>query len=91
MLSMSWSRNPRWVGLNRSKDASSRTAFTVPSNSTGKTTSVAGCASAEAGGNPNVIRWNFRQQDCRFSIAHWPINPSPNVNVGRTASCALCP
>ena len=45
MLSVSWSRNDRWMSLKRSKDASSITAFTSPSNSTGNTTMLSGGAS----------------------------------------------
>ena len=43
--SVSWSRNAWWVGLNRSNDASSRTALTWPSKRTGRTMMLAGAAS----------------------------------------------
>ena len=45
MLSVSWSRNARWVSLKRSKEASSMTALTSPSNRTGSTTMLSGVAS----------------------------------------------
>ncbi len=45
MLSMSWSRNVRWFGLNAWNEASSMTAFVSPSKSTGSTTTLRGGAS----------------------------------------------
>ena len=49
--SVSWSRKAWWVGLKRSNEASSRTALTWPSKSTGSTMMLAGAASP----SPEVI------------------------------------
>ena len=43
-LSVSWSRNDRCMSLKRLKEASSMTALTSPSNSTGRTTMFSGVA-----------------------------------------------
>ncbi len=48
MLSISWSRNVRWIGLNIWKDASSITAMISSSKSTGSTMMLSG-GFAEAG------------------------------------------
>ena len=45
MLSVSWSRKVRWTSLKRWKEASSITALTFPSKSTGSTMMLAGVAS----------------------------------------------
>ena len=45
--SVSWSRNVRWISLNCENDASSITAFTSPSNSTGRTTMFSGARRAQ--------------------------------------------
>ena len=42
MLSVSWSRNAWWVTLNGENEASSITARTDPSNSTGSTMMLSG-------------------------------------------------
>ena len=45
MLSLSWSRKVRWMSLYRLNEASSMTALTSPSNSTGSTTMLWGLLS----------------------------------------------
>ena len=45
MLSVSWSRKVRWMGLNSWNEASSMTALTSPSKSTGNATMLSGAAS----------------------------------------------
>ena len=45
MLSVSWSRNAWWVGLNRLNEASSTTARTEPSNRIGSTMMFSGADS----------------------------------------------
>ena len=45
MLSMSWSRNSWWMALKGWNEASSMTALTCPSNSTGSTMMLSGGAS----------------------------------------------
>ena len=54
MVSVIWSRNARCTALNGVNVASSMTASTRPSNSTGSTTSSAGGALPEPGGDPHV-------------------------------------
>ena len=63
MLSVSWSRKAWWVVLKRSNDASSSTALTCPSKSTGRTMTFAGGALAQAGGDLDVVGRHVGQQD----------------------------
>ena len=78
MLPVSCSRNARCEAVNSPSEASSMTALTWPSNSTGSTMMLRGRATARpectldqvSAGCPSArMRWR--------SFAHWPTSPSP--------------
>ena len=81
MVSVIWSRNARCTGLNGVNVASSMTASTRPSNSTGSTTSSAGGALPSA----EEIRTYPAGTSVRWirlpSAAAWPTSVSPNAKV----------
>ena len=60
MLSVSWSRKIWWMALKGWNEASSMTAFTSPSKSTGRTMMLSGVRLAQAGAMLDVVgraRW----------------------------------
>ncbi|MGY3293478.1 hypothetical protein ACVWWP_006545 [Bradyrhizobium sp. LM3.6] len=76
--SVSCSRNVICEVVNEVSEASSITALTWPSNSTGSTTRFFGAtrSSAELIGTTSAGMSAITRG--RLSIAHWPIRPSPS-------------
>ena len=63
IVSVSWSSRVRWMSLKWWNEASSMTALTCPSKSTGRTTMFSGRRLAQAGADPDVVARHVGDQD----------------------------
>ena len=88
MLAVSCSRNDICRSVKTLSEASSITAFTWPSNSTGSTTMLRRRRLEQAGEDRHGGVGNSRQQHAPAVGAHWPISPSPMRRSPRVAQIA---
>ena len=77
---VSCSRNESCRSVNGVSAASSITAFTWPSNSTGSTTAFFGCDRKRPERIGTTLRGRLVRIRRRASRAHWPIRPSPSCS-----------
>ena len=89
MLSVSWSRNERWISLKRLNEASSMTALTSPSKSDRQHDDVERRRLAEAGADLDVVAGDVGQQDALLLDAHWPTSPSPSGTIRQVLALAV--
>src|SRR5690606_1389781 len=71
------SRNVRWVGVNSDSEASSSTALTWSSNSTGSTMTLRGAALSRPDSICTVPGGTSSMRISCACAAHWPTRPSP--------------
>jgi hypothetical protein len=81
MLVVSCSRNDRCDAVNVPSEASSITAFTSPSNRTGRMITLRGGACTRPEPTGTVADGRSFSTMRRFSAAHWPSSPSPKRKV----------
>ena len=86
MLEVSCSRNARWEAVKKLSDASSMTALTRSSKSTGKTMTLRGFASKRPERIGTVPSGRSLISMRRFSRAHCPTRPSPGFTRRRCPS-----
>ena len=88
IVSVSWSSRVRWMSVKRWNEASSMTALTWPSKSTGRTTMFSGGASPEPGVDPDVIARHVSDQDAVLLVGALADQPLAGAELGPQAAAA---
>ena len=80
----------RWISLNSPKVASSITAFTSPSNSTGRTMMLSGGASPRPGADLDVVVGHVGEQDALLLVGALADQALAAAGTGWPGACARC-